>query len=189
MVAAMHNQLAKLPNRYAQHLEGTYIDHSAVKRFHPGERYPTIFCREKLIWYEHDYNWILERWMIREKGIILFGPSPDTLIDPISSDDLRMAVRLRLPSWVDWANRPDDPDWLLPRSHKAYAIETMCRALCTLATGTLQSKPQAVEWALAILPDPWRATVERSLMWHADSTIDPSINMEVMRFIHWTGSL
>jgi predicted nucleotidyltransferase len=187
-VAAMHDRLAKLPNRYAQHLEGTYIDRDAVKQFHPGERYPTIFRQEKLIWYEHDYNWVLERWMIREKGITLLGPSPDTLIDPISSDDLRTAVRLRLPDWVDWANRPDDPNWQSPRSHKAYVIETMCRALCTLATGTLQSKPQAVAWALANLPDPWRATAERSLMWHADATIDPGINPEVRRFIYWTAS-
>lgn len=186
-IAAMHDQLAKLPNRYARHLEGTYIDRTAVRRFSPGEHFPTIFRQEQLVWYEHNYNWVLERWMIREQGIILCGPEPATLIAPVSSDDLRMAVRLRLRDWVDWANRPDDPAWLLPRNHKAYAIETMCRALYTLATGTLQSKPRAVAWALATLPDPWRTTVERSQKWHADETIDPSINLEIMRFIHWTG--
>lgn len=186
-LAAMHDQLAMLPNRYAQHLEGTYINRTAVRQFHPGESYPTIGRQERLIWYEHGYNWVLERWMVREHGIILLGPEPATLIDPITSDDLRMAVRLRLPDWVDWANQPDDPEWQSPRSHKAYAVETMCRTLCTLATGTLQSKPRAVAWALATLPEPWRTTVERSQKWHADETIDPSINQEVMRFIHWTG--
>ena len=186
-VATMHDQLATWSNRYAQDLEGTYIDRVAVKQFHPGHRYPTLFRREKLMWYEHDSNWILERWMLREKGITLLGPPPDTLIDPVSPDDLRIAVRLRLSSWVDWANQPDDPEWLSPRSHKAYVVETMCRALCTLATGTLQSKPCAVAWALTTLPDPWRTTVERSRLWHADATIDTTINPEVIHFIHWTG--
>jgi predicted nucleotidyltransferase len=96
-LVTMHDQLATLPNRYAQHLEGTYIHRAAVRQFHPGERYPTIGRQERLIWYEHGYNWILERWMVREHGLILLGPSPATLINPITSDELRAAVRLRLP--------------------------------------------------------------------------------------------
>lgn len=107
------------------------------------------------------------------------------LIDPILPDELRAAVRLRLLDWEAWAAHPDDPAWQSPRGHKAYAVETMCRALCTLATGTLLSKPRAVAWALATLPEPWRGTVARSRQWHADQTIDTSINLEVQRFLAW----
>lgn len=183
-LAAMHGQLAKLPNRYAEHLEGPYIDRAAARRFQPGEHHPTIARQECLTWYEHDYNWVLERWMVREHGLTLFGPSPETLIDPVSPDDLRAAVRLRLQDWVHWADQPDDPDWLLPRSHKAYVIETMCRALYTLTTGMLASKPLSITWALATLPEPWHTIVEQSQKWHADDTIDASIHSEVVKFVH-----
>ncbi len=187
-LATMHEQLAQRPNRYARHLEGTYIERTAVRRFQPGERYPTIYRQEQLAWSEHHCNWLLERWVIREHGVILSGPEPRSLIDPISPSDLQRAVRLRLYDWQDWANQPDDPDWRLPLSHNAYVIETMCRALCTLATGTLPSKRHAVTWALETLPQPWRTAVERSQEWHAEQSVDTSRNDEVRRFIHWIAS-
>jgi len=107
---------------------------------------------------------------VRECGVTLLGPNPKTLIDPISSRELLQAVRSRLSDWADWAQQPDDPDWLLPRSHKAYVVETMCRALYTLEHGELSSKSQAVEWAVEALPEPWRSTVERSQKWRTDDT-------------------
>lgn len=65
---AMHDQLATLPNRFARHLEGTYLSRAAVRHFHPGERFPTISRQERLIWCEHGSNWLLERWIVREQG-------------------------------------------------------------------------------------------------------------------------
>ena len=187
-LAAMHTTLAQLPNRYAQQLEGCYIERSAVQHFLPGQRYPTIARGELLAWSQHDYNWLLERWVVRERGITLIGPPPQTLIAPISADALRNAVRLRLPVWAAWANQPDDPDWSLPRSHKAYVIETMCRALYTMAHGTLVSKPVAMAWACVTLPEPWRSTAERAQAWHADTTDDPTILPVVRDFVLWTAA-
>ena len=98
---------------------------------------------------------------------------------------MRAAVRARLRDWADFARQTDDPEWQAHRGHKAYCVETMCRALHTLATGEAQTKPQAVAWALATLPDPWRATVARSQAWRNDQTRDDSLNPEVQRFILW----
>jgi predicted nucleotidyltransferase len=184
-LAALHTRLDHLPNRYAAELEGPYIDRAAARRFHPGERHPTIGRGEPLTWHEHGSNWVLERWAVREHGIILLGPHPTTLIDPVTPDNIRAAVRHRLPDWAAWANQPNNPDWHSSRGHKAYVVETMCRALCTLATGELASKPQAVAWALANLPEPWRATVERSRAWQNDKTSDSTIAPEVWAFVLW----
>jgi hypothetical protein len=162
-----------------------YIDRASLKCFQPGRQHPTLGQGETLDWSEHGANWILERWTVRERGVVLLGPNPQRLIDPISANELRAAVRARLPDWVDWANQPDDPDWLLPRSHKAYVIETMCRGLDTLACGALRSKACAVSWAEEILPEPWCSTVKRSRAWRTDSTPDPAIVPEVMCFVHW----
>jgi len=118
----------------------------------------------------------------------LLGPHPRTVIDPITPDELRAAVIDRLPDWEDFASHPDDPDWGLPRRHKAYVVETMCRVLCTLATGALPSKQQAVAWALAELPEPWLSLVQRSRAWRADDTVDPTVTPDVIAFVHWTAS-
>ena len=107
------------------------------------------------------------------------------MIDPVSPDEIRAAVRARLKDWAAFANDPDDPEWQSHRGHKAYVVETMCRALCTLQTGELPGKPQAVEWGLQNLPEPWRATVERSKSWHNDPAADMSIIPEVRAFVLW----
>src|SRR5262249_37854212 len=88
----------------------------------------------------------------------------------------RCSMRCKMARWVEWINDPDDSDWLLPRGHKAYVVETMCRILYTLATGELSGKPQSVAWALETLPEPWRTTLERSQVWRNDQTVDLSIS-------------
>lgn len=184
-LAALHTQLAALPNPYANRLEMAYIDRAALRRFEPGRQHPTLEQGEALTWSEHGSNWILERWVVREHGVVFCGPDPQTLIDPIPAEDLQAAVRARLRDWNDWASQPDDPDWLLPRGHKAYVVETMCRALYTLACGELPSKQRAVAWAIETLPQPWRSTVERSRAWCSDDAVDPAIVPEVMQFVRW----
>jgi len=187
-LAALHATVAATPLRYANRLEIAYVDRAALRRFESGLHHATLGQGEALAWTEHHANWILERWTVRECGVTLLGPDPRILIDPIAVDELRAAVRSRLRDWADWAGQPDDPDWLLPRSHKAYVVETMCRALATLACGRLLSKPRAVAWALATLPEPWHSTVEQSQAWRTDNTADPAIVAEVMRFVRWAAS-
>lgn len=184
-LAELHAQLAALPNPYAQRLEAAYIHRAALKRFQPGERHPTLESGRTLEWSEHRDNWVIERWTVREHGITLSGPDAKTLIDPISAAEIHVAVRARLRDWANWAAQPDDPAWLLPRSHQAYVVETICRALHTLASGALSSKRHASAWALATLPEHWHALVERTRAWRTDSTPDPSTVPEVLRFVRW----
>jgi hypothetical protein len=188
-LAALHAELATLLHPFAQRLEMAYVDRINLKRFQPGRRYATLGQGEGLGWGEHGANWIIDRWIVREHGIVLFGPDPKSLIAPITRDDLRNAVRARLPDWADWARQVDDPDWRLPRSHKAYVVETMCRALYTLACGGVPSKPQAVVWALATLPEPWRSLVQRSQTWRTDATYDPAIVSDVRAFVLWAAAI
>lgn len=188
-LAALHAHLASLPNPYGNRIEIAYVDRAALKRFQPGLRHPTRGQGGTLERSEHHANWILERWTVREHGVTLLGPNPQTLIDPISSGELHEAVRARLGDWADWAQKQDDPEWLAPRrAAAAYVVETMCRALHTLSCGELSSKAVAVAWALEALPEPWRSTVGRSQEWLTDGTNDPAIVPEVMRFVLWAAS-
>src|SRR5213593_4195557 len=142
----MHARLAALPNPYADRLEGAYIDRASLRRFEPGREFLTVECETPLRWKVHETSWLIERCGLRESGIALLGPDPRSLIDPISAEELRDAARQRVREWATWAADPHDPEWLPPRSHQAYVVETMCRALYTLAFGELVSKRKAVQW-------------------------------------------
>lgn len=187
-LAAWHQELSRSPMPFADALEIAYVDRENARRFRPGRCFPTLERGGHLRWVEHGANWVLERWVLREQGIILRGPNPTTLIDPVTPAHMREAVRARIADWVAWAADEADPDWQLPRSHKAYVIETMCRALYTATHGTWVSKPHAVAWAQTTLPQPWRALVERSRTWRTDPTPAPEVNPLLRRFIHWTAA-
>jgi hypothetical protein len=187
-LSTMHATFARLPNRYADELEGPYMDRAAARCFRPGERHPIIARHEPLLWREQYANWVLERWMLRAWGVTLFGPEPQALIDPVTRDEMLAAVRANMPRWVEWITQPDDPDWQLPRAEMAYIVETMCRVLYTLATGELAGKPRSVAWAPQTLPEPWRRTITRSQAWRSDATVDPSIAPEVTAFVRWTAA-
>jgi predicted nucleotidyltransferase len=189
-LAAMHARIAQLPNPYAQRIEIAYIDRERVKQFRPGQRHPTLHRGpgERLQRWEHRENWILERWSVREGGVALFGPHPQELIAPVHPAQIRDAVRQRLLDWVEWAEDESHPDWGLPRSHKAYVVETMCRALYALRKGEVGTKQEAVEWAKSHLPEPWRDLVVRSQLWRAHGQVDSKLNEEIRRFILWVAS-
>jgi predicted nucleotidyltransferase len=185
---SLHARLAALPNPYADLLEGAYIDRAALRRFEPGRRFLTVECEMPLRWKEHETSWLIERYVLREKGVALLSPDPKTLIDPISNEELRDAVRQRVREWAKWAAEPHDPEWLPPRSHQAYVVETMCRALYSLASGELVSKRKAAEWAASVLPEPWRDLVERSVALRVDQTPDLATIAEVLRFVEWAAT-
>ncbi len=184
----MHAQLANLPNKYADRLEGAYIDRTALRRFEPGQRFLTIECETPLRWQEHRCQWVLERRVLREKGVALLGPDPKSLIDLISSEELRAGVRRRLHEWATWAANPHDPEWLPPRSHQAYVVETMCRALYTLTFGELVSKRKAALFAVSNLPEPWGRLVDQAVSGRADATPDETTMEDVLSFVRWVAS-
>ena len=184
-----HAELAALNHPYATRIETAYIDRAALETYAPGLSHLTLGQGEELKWHEHGSSWVFERWTLREHGVTLLGPDPEHLIAPVTSGELCQATRTRLKDWVEWANTPDDSDWRLPDHHKAYVVETMCRALYTLRRGEMTTKPQAVRWALETLSEPWRSTVQRSQVWRqrewSRGLIEPEINEEARRFILW----
>jgi len=119
----------------------------------------------------HGSEWVIQRYVIREKGITLAGPDPKTLIDPISANDLRRAVRGLLLEW--WAPQVQDPFRLQSSEYQAYAVLTMCRALYTLEHGAIVSKPAAARWAVnAPGNGQWTGLIKRALAWRHGVPLD-----------------
>jgi hypothetical protein len=178
----MHATLAANGNLYAQRLEGSYISRAALQRYDPNNaRHPTIGIDREFQVARHGSNWIIERHIVREHGVIVWGPSPRSLIDPVSPHELRTAVYEALEQF--WQQQLTGPEWLRPRDYQAFAVLTMCRALYTLSQGEIVSKPAAAAWALQTLDPRWRPLIERALIWRHQHDKDDLT--ETLAFLHF----
>jgi Predicted nucleotidyltransferases len=152
-------------------LEGSFLPLAAFADPPPAEAlYPTIGMGGR---FGRDHKGIeraLLRHLLREDGIALAGPTPASFIAPVSAEALRQETRDLLSDW--WAPQLDDPTRLRRRGYQAYAVLTMCRALHTLETGGMASKPQAAHWARQRLPDRWHGLIDRAGAWKADDGVD-----------------
>ena len=96
----MHAHLFTSKLLWSQRLEGAYIPKDDLRRHDPANKpVPWLgvdghFALEKL-----GSDWIIQRWILREKGIVITGPPLKSMIDPLSADDLREAVCSSLREW------------------------------------------------------------------------------------------
>lgn len=163
-LAAIHRRITLSNRAYADQLEGSYIPLSALRRYNPTdathpniERGPNEVLRPKY----HHSDWVIHRYIAREHGITLHGPSPKALIDPVTPDDLRWATAEALRSW--WATLEAAES--IRRSHpgyRGYVTQTMCRALYTLEHGEVIDKATACRWALDSCDEQWRPLIKNS---------------------------
>jgi len=176
---AFHEQLAAGSPRWGSDLEGSYIPLDAIRRHDPANAvHPHIERGGILRVEQHHSDWVLQRHIIRERGVVLAGPDPKALIDPVGPDELREAV-LGLLWWWDLPLK--DSTLLDQDAYQAYAALTMCRILYTLHHGAVVSKPVAARWALAGPAEPWRGLIERAMRHEVDrGTLDET--KELIRF-------
>ena len=162
----MHARIAASGLPFADHLEGSYIPLAAWRRYDPADaHHPTIGHDWPFQLGFHDANWVIERAIVRERGVILFGPPPETLTDPVSPRQLRAATCQQLTDI--WRRRIEDPDWPRAGLYPAFAVLTLCRALYTLRHGAFCSKPVAAAWAAQTHPA-WEPRIAWALAHRAD---------------------
>ena len=110
----LHGRLHRSDSHWATHLEGTYYPRHSLRKHDPADaRHP---------WLEHSQGYIelvdhdacrgtLQRWMTRELGIVLAGPAPDTLIDPVLPQEMNPEATRTV-----WMRRGCRRCWTIPRS-------------------------------------------------------------------------
>jgi len=156
---------------WAAKLEGSFLPLHVFEDFNPAcTMYPTIGMGGR---YGLDHKGIehaLQRFLLREDGIALAGPAPRSFIAPVSPDALKAETLDVLHGW--WQAQLDNPVRLRRRGYQAYAVLTMCRALYTLETGWLVSKPHAARWARQRLPERWHGLIDRAVVWRESDGVD-----------------
>ncbi len=159
----MHSKISTLDSWCATQLEVVYIPRDAVQRYNPKNNIHPHLDRgrgEKLHQVQHDMDWVVQRFILRDRGITLVGPNPRTLIDPVSLEDLRHAMRSVLYDWL--AGFIDDPSQIKNHGYQSYIVLTICRALYTLQYGDIVSKQAAANWAKESLDVRWIPLIERA---------------------------
>jgi predicted nucleotidyltransferase len=185
----MHEKIAEIDSPWAFQLEVSYIPKSALRRYDPvNNKHPHLDRDkgEKLKIMQHDSDWVIQRYILRERGIIVEGADPRTLIDPVSSEDLKQAVVDIVNSWIK--GFLDDPRILENRGYQSYTVLTLCRILHTYAYGTIVSKPVAAEWAKRTLEPEWSPLIERVWMGRQNPFMksDPEDLKRTLDFIRYT---
>jgi predicted nucleotidyltransferase len=170
-LAAMHARLTASGLHWAAKMEVSYIPQAALRRHDPAHvHHPALRVDGSFGVDGHGSEWIIQRHIIREKGIVIDGPSPHTLIDPVLPDDLRRAVAGLLHEW--WEPQLQDQHRLYSGEYQAYAILTMCRMLYTLQHGAVVSKPFAARWAQHESGERWAGLIQQALAWQPDMPLD-----------------
>lgn len=159
VLAAMHERLTVEYPRWGRELEASYMPRAAVRRHDPGNvLHPHISRGESLQMTPHGRDWSVQRYIVREHGIVIAGPTPRDLIAPVSSDELRAGTLELLRGW--WAEEMEHLPRLHPRGYRSYLVLTACRLLYTLEYGAVVSKPTAARWAREALGAPWASLIE-----------------------------
>ncbi len=161
---AMHERIAQGDARLATDIEGYYVSRAALRGIAPpSDRFANLErgAGERLKWVTLGQDWIIHRYILREYGLELRGPSLRSLIDPIPPDELRQAMSKILEEWGGDLLR--DPEGLSHSAYQSYVVLSVCRILCTQETGDIFSKADAAAWAAATLEARWQPLIERAV--------------------------
>ena len=130
---AMHDRIATINSIWATQMEGSYISQHAVRRYDPAhDRHPHLQRgrNERLTMLDHSEEWIVHRYIVRERGITISGPLPQMLIDPIAPDDLRRAMCGS--RWWLTRDLANPSEMLAHRGRQSTVVLILCRILYTL---------------------------------------------------------
>ncbi len=178
----MHDDFALHYERWNGRIEVQYFSLHGLKTFKsqstkmgnisPGEPFHII---------EAGKAWLMNWYFVQDYGVTLFGPSPKTLIDPISKQEFIQAVRDHAKQWRGYVIQSRNN---LP--YQSYAILTLCRALYTAMNSEQVSKSRAALWAAKQFPE-WSTLIENALIWRKDGKAAhaESAYPQTERFVHF----
>lgn len=157
----MHKHIFNLAMEWAKHLEGSYFPKAVLRDYN--------LCGRDL-WYldnghselikDKHCNTVVVRQTLREKGIVITGPEPSTLIAPIPVEVLRRAI---LAAIHDWSKEIlAEPERFNNRFYQSFIVLSYCRMLHYLHTGMVGSKRAGAEWAKRNLDSSWTSLIDRT---------------------------
>jgi aminoglycoside adenylyltransferase-like protein/nucleotidyltransferase-like protein len=160
----LHQRFDRTTSPWARRIDAVYLPQGALREPVPSAaRFPTVEWPGLLALEPPEPGWPIQRYTLREHGVVVSGPDPRSLLDPVHPDELRQASMDRVEEWQARAQRdPDGVAWLRVQSNHAFVALTLCRVLYTLHTGSVASKPAAARWAEGTLTGRFSALIRRA---------------------------
>jgi hypothetical protein len=157
----LHPRLHSHRSPWAVHLEGSYFPMEILRDYK---------LSGTPIWYldhgstrlersSHD-NTVAVKWILREKGVVLAGPDPHALIDPIPTSALRQDIYDQFAAWGRVIL--EDPEEINNRFYQSFAVLSYCRMLHDLQHGAIGSKREGAEWAKTHWGAEWHDLIDRA---------------------------
>jgi hypothetical protein len=162
----LHRRFDQSASPWANRLDVIYIPQDALQESWPtGGRYPILewdlggLALEPL-----ESGWPIQRYTLREYGVVVSGPDPSSLLEPVHPDDLRRASATIVKRWRDQAQTDSEwMDWVSEPANLTFVVLTLCRLLYTLETGSVASKPAAARWGERALRSRWTGLIGRAV--------------------------
>jgi hypothetical protein len=153
----LHQRFDHSASAWAARLDAVYLPQEVLREaFATVARYPIVEWPGLLALEPLESGWPIQRYTLREYGVVVSGPDPRTLLDPVHPDDLRQASAGIVERWRDQAHCDREwIAWLREPANRTFVVLTLCRLLYTLETGSVASKPAAARWVERTLPSRW----------------------------------
>ena len=160
----LHQHFDDSASPWAKRVDAVYIPQIILREpFPPAARYPVVEWPKLLALEALESGWPIQRFTMRNCGIIVSGPDPHSLLDPVHPDDLRQASVAIVERWQAQAHGdPEWPAWLREQGNHTFVVLTLCRLLYTLETGSVASKPAAAHWVETVLTSRWSGLIRRA---------------------------
>jgi hypothetical protein len=184
----MHTHFDRSCSPWVGKIEAAYIPLEALKQAAPtSNRYPQVEKGTELLRIPLEIGWAFQRYILREYGVAVAGPSPRTFADPVERMDMQRAAFAIIGGWQEQSRcDPSWIEWARQRGSQAFIILTLCRILYSLETGSVASKPAAARWAQKNLGRRWNLLIERSLAVQYDKQEIPDIDLdETLAFLSY----
>ena len=159
---AVHAGVFTLEHYWARHLEGSYFPKAILADLNRTNE-PLWYLDNGSLNFErstHD-NSLVNRWVLREYGLILEGPVPSLWIPRIPEIFLKAEVWWTMREWG--GDILSGTYRISSRFAQAFTALMYCRMLHTLSTGRVQSKQAGADWAKKTLDAKWRPLIDDAL--------------------------
>lgn len=169
----MHRQFALEYRAWDDRIEVQYLSLEGLRTFKtarspmanisPGEPFHMIEVGEE---------WLMNWYFVKERGVVLYGPDPKGIIEPVSKEEFVDSIVKRMGEWREWIGQTRDS-----RPYQSYVILTACRALYLYRNAEQVSKKRAAMWAEKELPE-WAWLIEYAMRWRAEARYMGAVDHE-----------
>jgi hypothetical protein len=154
----VHARFVERNPDWSDRLEIVYVGRDGLQSFRSSPGPLAVISPGEPFHLRHDplIEWVQNWYLVRETGVVLFGPAPGGIVPPVAWAEFVAAAVHYADQVADRSFRDASPGAL------AYNVLTMCRALRTVQMQVHGSKQEAAAWVKATMPE-WSLVIDTAL--------------------------